>query len=696
MRFRRVLVKLISREITKHNVFINCEISILSFYDFVDHYNNTLNGKPIIIHGGSNYVLENQFIGELLILPTTSQGTSENITVKNVKCHGIVFFGGKNVLIQNVTIWNTTSALSGLFLDNSTIEELNSTKILFGILIGDSKDIIIRDSYVGESPNGIGIDRTSRADISNVTLYNVPQQSLGVNNATHVTISDLTIFGGPISIDGNRTVFETFSISSSTLNNREIKYFYDIADTTLVNENLGMLILGYSNNVSVTNSSIDYVYAKSITDLTIDNVEFFGPVDLPDIGYGGISIEIKDSVNVVLKQLNVNGSTIGIDLNNVTSFEILRSIINSTSRNSIYIEKSTMGLIDHNILLSYNMDNYSTVTIFLSDDITVVQNLVYSFREYCLVLLSSSDITVFGNTFTMVNDGKGGFDDSNNHWDNGKIGNAWLELPENTTYGVDNNGDLISDQAFLIDGGSQDRYPLMIPYGIKPIVLDIKYSPMTPTINDTITISAFVYDYRGIESVKLHLENTTTYILPMQKTDDYYSITISKQLVETITFKIEANSVFGLITTTSETRISISTTSGLPIVWDFYHVPTSPKENEDVTVYANVTSPIPEAPILEVILSYNNGTAWTNVSMASSEGNIYYAVIPKHPADVNITYKIYARNTVGWTESPEKSYTVSAIEQPSHGIEQYYVEIGLVARIAIVTVAGVYFYRKRK
>ncbi|MFW9870027.1 MAG: S8 family serine peptidase [Candidatus Thorarchaeota archaeon] len=85
--------------------------------------------------------------------------------------------------------------------------------------------------------------------------------------------------------------------------------------------------------------------------------------------------------------------------------------------------------------------------------------------------------------------------------------------------------------------------------------------------------------------------------------------------------------------------------------------PTVPNATEYVVITVEVTD---VSGVHTVILSYYNGTAWTNVTMTWN-GSSYNATIPALPAGTTVNYRFYANDTLGFsTVSSTYSYTVSS------------------------------------
>jgi len=94
-----------------------------------------------------------------------------------------------------------------------------------------------------------------------------------------------------------------------------------------------------------------------------------------------------------------------------------------------------------------------------------------------------------------------------------------------------------------------------------------------------------------------------------------------------------------------------------PVIGAPTHNPTSPTYLENVTVTVTVTD---ESGVDAVILSYYNGSSWTNITM-NYNGTHYEVTIPEHPNDTEIIYRIYSNDTLdNWAVSDDYTYTVQS------------------------------------
>ncbi|MHA1348987.1 MAG: outer membrane protein assembly factor BamB family protein [Candidatus Odinarchaeia archaeon] len=118
-----------------------------------------------------------------------------------------------------------------------------------------------------------------------------------------------------------------------------------------------------------------------------------------------------------------------------------------------------------------------------------------------------------------------------------------------------------------------------------------------------------------------------------------------------------------------------------PIIVSLTHTPINPTGADSVTILANVSD---ACGIIEVILSYHNGTAWNNVTMTYNSTTGYYeAVIPALPEGTTVQYKVYAEDAnYNWNQSSVSSYTVSS----ALNILLIVIPVAVIVVIAIVAV----------
>jgi len=140
----------------------------------------------------------------------------------------------------------------------------------------------------------------------------------------------------------------------------------------------------------------------------------------------------------------------------------------------------------------------------------------------------------------------------------------------------------------------------------------------------------------------------------------FYEATIPGQDAgTTVHFKVWANDTLGNPSESSEHGYTVTTpdTEG-PTIVNITASPSEPREGEDITIGADVADP---SGVDEVILSYSTdgGTTWENTTMTHTSGNRYEGTVPGQAAGTTITYKIYARDSVGnWAVSDEHTITV--------------------------------------
>jgi len=108
-----------------------------------------------------------------------------------------------------------------------------------------------------------------------------------------------------------------------------------------------------------------------------------------------------------------------------------------------------------------------------------------------------------------------------------------------------------------------------------------------------------------------------------------------------------------------------------PSIWKVERLPEHPEYKESATVKANVTDQ--QSGVDVVILSYFNGSKWTNVTMTLE--SLYTAIIPALPYGTPVQYKLYGFDNIGNSRVTETySYTVTDNTSPEVGVPTWFPE----------------------
>ncbi len=166
----------------------------------------------------------------------------------------------------------------------------------------------------------------------------------------------------------------------------------------------------------------------------------------------------------------------------------------------------------------------------------------------------------------------------------------------------------------------------------------------------------------GLDTVLLNYTTnswSTFHIIAMTNDTGTYRATILGQtLGTTVQYFFWANDTKGNINTTpTYSYITVADESNPPVIGTPVRTPTNVTELVNVTIGVVVTD---DTAVATVILSYYNGTAWNNVTMVCN-GTHYEGAIPQFSAGTEVTFRIYAVDTLGnWAVSDDYMYTVQS------------------------------------
>ena len=240
------------------------------------------------------------------------------------------------------------------------------------------------------------------------------------------------------------------------------------------NKGWGIMISDYSTKNNLTECDVHYNEGDGIKFLRCDQIEIDGNDGIFPFNNSGDGIELSHCSNIKISRLTTigNGES-GIRIINSSNIHAVNCNISSNGY-GIWVTDNSNGNHFH-----YN---------------NLIDNLVQ------------------------------GWDECNNSWDNGSVGNYWSDYT-----GSDANGDGIGDQPYSIPSGkNKDRYPLMEPVGVDttpPIVSIERPRKGYLYINDreimpipiTIIISGITIDVEavdvisGVDKVEFYIDGKLKY-----------------------------------------------------------------------------------------------------------------------------------------------------------------------------------------
>jgi len=194
-----------------------------------------------------------------------------------------------------------------------------------------------------------------------------------------------------------------------------------------------------------------------------------------------------------------------------------------------------------------------------------------------------------------------------------------------------------------------------------PVIHEVFRYPDVPEYDDSVLVLAYVTDCRsGVANVTLSysVDLGESINLTMCKIDGFYEVELPPQPYNvTVTFLIYAWDNAGNVVVSAVDSYVVNDFHP-PVISYIEHVPASPNYNETVSVFVNATEPSFASGVGEVILNYNNGTAWMNVTLSFQDG-LYVAMIPALPYGTVVHYRVYAFDIAGnWAVMDVYSYNV--------------------------------------
>jgi len=435
-----------------------------------DAVDNASNGDTVFVYNGTYY--ENVEIWKSLTL--IGENKTKTIILSPPTQSATVRVYGNNITIKNFTIETYELLVSNIL-------------IAYG-----SNNYITENILISGKSKGISLCRTTNNTITNNILIS--------NESTGITIHPEPPGYSKIEY------WNTHIISNNLLNGKIIYYYKNNQNGEVVLSETGQVILANCSNFEIKNLNLTKAYYGILLGYSANNTILNNIIESGGLCgiqltkssnntvknnkistyFGGISLNVFSNNNTVDSN-ELNNNTDGIYQATCSNNIISNNILSLSEFAAIYIDSFTQNcivtdnqIIDNDFGICYGTHCYGN---------KIYENNISNCSDVAIWIDPKANNDIYLNNFlNNMKNVKSGSGDINN-WDNGTYGNYWDDYTGNDT-----NGDGIGDTPYLIPGGdNEDRYPLMVPWGIE------NHPPDAPTMSAPIEIKIGV-DYEFVFS----------------------------------------------------------------------------------------------------------------------------------------------------------------------------------------------------
>jgi parallel beta-helix repeat protein len=348
---------------------------------------------------------------------------------------------------------------------NVTVENLNLTNNINGLLSVESENLTIRNNTFENNSRGIDIINSLNNILQRNNVTNSSWLGISLVNSPNNKFRENNLVGNQINfkVDGKSLSDFTQDIDiSNTVDGKVMRYLMNCVDL-IANpstfSNTGYLAFVDCHNITVEDFSLEnneLLVAFTLNSSIVENM----------ITGGGIDIAYSSFINLTDNTI-MNGES-GISVYHSENNTLAENNVAQNRESGISLQASS-----NNTIFGNNIDgNGEGINLRESSNNTIFGNNVTGNRNYGLVFWDSDYNRFFYNNF--INDIPWQVVCSfwwryNNVWDNGypSGGNYWCDYNGTDLYsGLEQNetgGDGIGDTRYENFFGVVDRYPLMQP-----------------------------------------------------------------------------------------------------------------------------------------------------------------------------------------------------------------------------------------